>query len=481
MMEGLRVRRIDPFRLEIARTPPMHTNGIVYANAKIEQMLEKEEVLSQVANVACLPGIVGPSLAMPDIHWGYGFPIGGVAAFSAQDGIISPGGVGYDINCGMCCISTSLSLDEISPVLDNLLAALYRNVPAGVGSSSKGFCLNRKEFTQVLKEGAVWVIRKGYGPAEDLDAHEDGGCIHGADPAMVSKRAVERGLPQLGTLGSGNHFMEIDVVDSIIDGPTAEKFGLFRNQIVVLVHTGSRGLGHQVCDDYVHSMLSASARYGIDLPDRQLACAPLDSDEGRQYWSAMACAANFAFANRQIITFLIREAFERELGKGYERLGMRLLYDCCHNIAKKEKVVFEGRKREVCIHRKGATRAFPPGDPRLPERFRDTGQPILVPGDMGTMSYILAGSRGSGETFFSACHGAGRLLSRRQAKKISKGRSILDELKAKNIRAMAASRSTLAEEIPEAYKDVSEVVATITGAGVARTIARIRPVAMVKG
>ena len=480
-MEGLRVKRKDPFRLEIAQTPPMRTNGIVYANAKIEHMLEKEAVLTQVANVACLPGIVGPSLAMPDIHWGYGFPIGGVAAFSIKEGIISPGGVGYDINCGMCCISTNLTYQEISPVLDDLLVGMYRNVPAGVGSSNKGLGLKKKDFSDVLKKGALWVIKNGYAPSEDLDAHEDGGCIEGADPDMVSKRAVERGLPQLGTLGSGNHFIEIDVVDEIFDEAAAKSFGLFKGQIVVLVHTGSRGLGHQVCDDYVHSMIAAAARYGIALPDRQLACAPFTSPEGRAYWGAMACAANFAFANRQLITFLIRETFERQLGKSYERLGMRLLYDCCHNIAKKERIEFEGERREVCIHRKGATRAFPPGDPRLPDRFRATGQPVLVPGDMGTMSYILAGSSNAGETFFSACHGAGRLLSRRQAKKISQGRAILDELKKKNIHAMAASRSTLAEEIPEAYKDVSEVVATITGAGIARSVARVKPLAMVKG
>ena len=308
-MEGLRVTRKDPFRLEIGRTFPMRTNGIVYANAKIEHMLEKETVLSQVANVACLPGIVGPSLAMPDIHWGYGFPIGGVAAFSLSDGIISPGGVGYDINCGICCISTGLTLEEVSPVLDNLLVGVYRNVPAGVGSSNKGFSPGKKDFREILKKGALWMIKNGYAPREDLDAHEDGGCIEGADPDMVSKRAIERGLPQLGTLGSGNHFIEIDVVETIFDKAAAKSFGLFKGQIIVLVHTGSRGLGHQVCDDYVHSMLVASARYGIDLPDRQLACAPFASAEGRAYWGAMACAANFAFANRQMITFLIRETF----------------------------------------------------------------------------------------------------------------------------------------------------------------------------
>lgn len=481
MVEGLRLKRIDPFRLEIPRISPMRTNGIVYANEKIERSLGKEAVVEQVANVACLPGIVGPSLAMPDIHWGYGFPIGGVAAFSTADGVISPGGVGYDINCGIRCIATSLSIHEVSPVVDRLLAGLYRNIPAGVGSSNKGLQMGRKEFQEVLVKGASWAIKKGFAPATDLDAHEDRGCIEGADPDMVSARAIERGMPQLGTLGSGNHFLEIDVVEEIGDQKTAKAFGLFQDQVVLLVHTGSRGLGHQICDDYVHSMLGTVQKSRIDLPDRQLACAPFTSEMGRAYWGAMAAAANFAFANRELITCLIRGTFEGILGKGYERLGMRLLYDCCHNIAKKETVTIKGKTIEVCIHRKGATRAFPPNDPRLPERFRATGQPVLVPGDMGRMSYILAGSPNAGETFFSACHGAGRLLSRRQAKKISKGRSIIDELKRKNIHAMAASRGTLAEEIPEAYKDVSEVVATITGAGIARVVARLSPVAMVKG
>ncbi len=481
MMEGLRIRRIDPFRLEIERKPPMRTRGIVYANSKIERSLEKDIVLQQVANVACLPGIVGPSLAMPDIHWGYGFPIGGVAAFSARDGIISPGGVGYDINCGIRCISTRLGLDEVKPVLDELLTGLFRNVPAGVGSINKGFQVGKKEFREVLTKGALWAVKKGFADRDDLDAHEESGCIEGADPDMVSERAVERGLPQLGTLGSGNHFLELDVVDDIMDEETANRFGLFAGQVVVLVHTGSRGLGHQVCDDYVHSMLVSLRRFGIELPDRQLACAPVGSPEGKAYLGAMAAAANFAFANRDLITLVVRETFERQFNRSSERLGMRLLYDCCHNIAKMEKVTHEGSPITVCIHRKGATRAFPPGDPRLPERYRQTGQPVLVPGDMGRMSYILAGQAGSRETFYSACHGAGRLLSRRQATKISRGRSILDELRKKDIHAMAASRSTLAEEIPEAYKDVSDVVDTITGAGIARPVARLRPVAMMKG
>ena len=480
-MAALKIRRIDPYRIEIARQPPMRTTGLVYANGKIERTLEHDNVLQQVANVAALPGIVGPSLAMPDIHWGYGFPIGGVAAFSEADGIISPGGVGYDINCGICCISTQLSLNEVRPRIDRLLASLFNSVPAGVGSSNKGLAVGSKEFGQVLTKGAQWAVRKGYAPDEDLDAHEDGGCIEGADPGSVSKRAIERGQPQLGTLGSGNHFLELDVVDMISDATIAGSLGLFEGQVVVLVHTGSRGFGHQICDDYVHAMISASSRYGIELPDRQLACAPIRSREGQEYFGAMACAANFAFANRELITYLVRGTFEQFFEKSSEHMGMRLLYDCCHNIAKMERITWEGSQVNVCIHRKGATRALPPGDRRLPGRFARTGQPVLVPGDMGRMSYILVGSEGASETFYSACHGAGRLLSRHEAKKRSKGREIIRELHDKGIYAMAASRATLAEEIPDAYKDVSDVVDTITGAGIATAVARLKPVAMIKG
>jgi tRNA-splicing ligase RtcB len=480
-MGALMIRRIDPYRIEIAKQPPMRTTGLVYANSKIERSLEDDNVFQQVANVATLPGIVGPSLAMPDIHWGYGFPIGGVAAFSEKDGIISPGGVGYDINCGVCCISTRLKLDEVSPRIDRLLASLFNNVPAGVGSRNKGLAVGSKEFGQVLTKGAQWAVRKGYAPDEDLDAHEDNGCIDGADPDALSKKAIERGQPQLGTLGSGNHFLELDVVDMILNRVIAERLGLFEGQVVILVHTGSRGLGHQICDDYVHAMVSVASRYGIELPDRQLACAPVKSREGQEYFGAMACAANFAFANRELITFLVRETFEEFFGKSYEHLGMRLLYDCCHNIAKMERIIWGGSEVKVCIHRKGATRALPPGDKRLPDRFALTGQPVLVPGDMGRMSYILTGSQGASETFYSACHGAGRLLSRHEAKKRSKGRDVIRELHDRGIHAMAASRSTMAEEIPDAYKDVSDVVDTITGAGIATAVARLKPVAMIKG
>ncbi|HNY64387.1 MAG TPA: RtcB family protein [Deltaproteobacteria bacterium] len=480
-MDRLKVRRLDEYRVEIEQQKPMRAPGLVYASRAIEKDLGREEVLRQVANVACLPGIVGPSMAMPDIHWGYGFPIGGVAAFDLDEGIVSPGGVGYDINCGIRCIGTNLTRADVTPVVRDLLALLYTSVPSGVGSSTRSFRVDRKEFRKVLAMGSAWAFKRGLATREDLEAHEDGGCIEGADPDAVSERAYERGQPQLGTLGSGNHFLEIDVVDEVFDQETAAAFGLFQGQVVVLVHTGSRGFGHQVCDDYVHSMLAANRRFGIELEDRQLACAPAKSQEGKAYLGAMAAAANFAFANRQLITHLIREAFQVQFGKAWEKLGMRLVYDCCHNIAKKETVIHEGRKRRVCIHRKGATRALPPEDERLPARFRKTGQPVLVPGDMGRMSYVLAGDTGAGQTFSSACHGAGRLLSRGQAKKLARGRSILDELKGQGIEAMVASRATLAEEMPDAYKDVNEVVSTITGAGIARVVARLRPLGMVKG
>ncbi|HOM28345.1 MAG TPA: RtcB family protein [Deltaproteobacteria bacterium] len=474
-------RRIDEYRIEIERVPPMRSRGLVYANRAIERTIEHDNVLQQVVNVACLPGIIGPSIAMPDIHWGYGFPIGGVAAFSLDEGVISPGGVGYDINCGVGCILTGLEEKDAALHTEVLLAALFNEVPSGVGSKGGITGVTEKEFRRVLEQGAGWAVRKGYLPAEDLDAFEDGGCIPGADPDAASARAYERGMPQLGTLGSGNHFLELDVVQEIHDRKTAEAFGLFEGQVVVLVHTGSRGFGHQVCDEYVRDMIAASARYGIDLPDRQLACAPVRSREGREYLGAMAASANFAFANRAIVAYLVRRAFERVFGLSFERLGMRMLVDCCHNVAKVERVEWEGRVVEACIHRKGATRALPAGDVRLPARYAVTGQPVLVPGDMGRMSFILCALDGARETFFSACHGAGRLLSRHEAKRVSRGRKILDELRHKGIRAMAASKATLAEEIPDAYKDVSDVVDTVSGAGIARPVARLRPFAMVKG
>ncbi|MCD6569969.1 MAG: RtcB family protein [Deltaproteobacteria bacterium] len=480
-MEALKIERIDPYRLKIFKTPPMRTWGIVYANKVIEAGLEKDEALKQVANVACLPGIIGPSIAMPDIHWGYGFPIGGVAAFSLQDGVISPGGVGYDINCGIRCICTGLSIEEILPIKEKLLGEVFHRVPAGLGARHKRFKLSQKELKEIMIKGALWAVKKGFGTYDDLEAHEDYGSIPGADPDMVSGRACERGLPEVGTLGSGNHFIEIDVVDKIMDKKIARMFSLFKDQILIQVHTGSRGFGHQICDDYIRIMLSAGSRYNIYLPDRQLACAPIDTKEAKSYLGAMAAAANFAFANREMITYLIRETFEDLFGKSWENLGLRLLYDCCHNIAKIESIPWKGKSIEACIHRKGATRALPSGDARLPLRFKDTGQPVLIPGDMGRASFILVAGDNAKETFFSACHGAGRLLSRREAKRRAKGRSVFDELSKKEIYAIAASKATLAEEMPESYKDVSDVVDTISGAGVAKVIAKLRPIGMIKG
>lgn len=480
-MPPVKARRWDEYRIVIEKQPPMRTTGLVYANRSIEKTLEHDNVLQQVANVACLPGIIGPSIAMPDIHWGYGFPIGGVAAFSAHDGIISPGGVGYDINCGVCCILTNLEEDDVGVRMDDLLPALFNDVPSGVGSKGDFARVSSREFERMLVMGAGWLVKQGYIQEEDLESYEDRGCIEGADPGAVSARAYERGMPQLGTLGSGNHFLELDVVEEVLDEDRARLFGLFTGQVVILAHTGSRGFGHQVCDDYVREMISAASRYGIELPDRQLACAPASSREGREYYGAMAAAANFAFANRGIVVCLVRRCFERIFGMSFERLGMRLLVDCCHNIAKRERVEWEGSSIDACVHRKGATRALPPGDARLSERFRKSGWPVLVPGDMGRYSFILAGAEGARETFFSACHGAGRLLSRHEAKKRSRGRKILEELHHRGIQAMAASRATLAEEMPDAYKDVTDVVDTITGAGIASAVARLKPLAMIKG
>ncbi|HEY9160162.1 MAG TPA: RtcB family protein [Desulfomonilia bacterium] len=480
-MKDVRTTRIDPFRLKIERHGKMHTHGIIYANSDIENYLLNDQAVNQVANVACLPGIVGPSMAMPDIHWGYGFPIGGVAAFSMNDGIVSPGGVGYDINCGIRCLKTNLTHEQVSPVIERLVASLFITVPSGVGSQNKAIKINLQDFNQILVSGSSWVIRQGMAPEKDIECHEDYGCIKGADPDSVSKKAVERGLPELGTLGSGNHFIEIDTVDEIFDKDVARAFGLFEKQVVVQVHTGSRGLGHQICDDYIHQMIAVAAREGISLPDRQLACAPLFSTEAKKYLGAMASAANFAFANREIITFLIRECFENIFSKSFEKLGMDLLYDCCHNIAKIEKVKSGGREIEVCIHRKGATRALLPGDRRLPYKYINTGQPVLVPGDMGRESYILVGSEKAEDTYFSACHGAGRLMSRSEAKRHANERAVVDGLKLRGVHIIAASRATVVEEMPDAYKDVSKVVDTMTGADVAIKIAKLKPMGIIKG
>ncbi len=475
------LRPAGPCRWEIPRTGHMRVPGVIFAGPELIEPIRKDQSLIQVANVASLPGIVRHSLAMPDIHWGYGFPIGGVAAFDPDEGIVSPGGVGYDINCGCRLMTTALQAHEIRSSLERLVLALFRDIPAGVGSTG-ALHLSAKEEASVAAEGAPWAVKKGYGEKADLERTEDGGVMKDADPDVLSERAVKRGLDQLGTLGSGNHFLEIQVVDQVFDDSIARAFGLHEGRVTVMIHTGSRGFGHQICDDFLKTMASRVSLHGIHVPDRQLACAPLRSDLGRQYLSAMACAANYAWANRQILMHRARETILSELKIGPADLGMALLYDVCHNIAKMESHRVEGRTVPLCVHRKGATRALSPGHPALPPAYRRSGQPVLIPGDMGTCSYVLAGAPGAAEqSFSSTCHGAGRLLSRGQAVKRAKGRAIQRELEDKGIFVQSRGKKTLKEEMPEAYKDVSLVVDAVCQAGLARMVARLRPLGVVKG
>lgn len=478
------LERVDEFRWKIPRTykKEMRTDGLIYASEKMIPTICEDQAPEQVANVACLPGIVGYSMAMPDIHFGYGFPIGGVAAFDVKEGVVSPGGVGYDINCGVRFLRTNLTVEDLKPKLPALLDAIFENVPCGVGMGGK-IKVTAEELRQVMVKGARWAVERGFGWPEDLEHCEEGGALAGADPAAVSSRAVERGRPQLGTLGAGNHFLEIQVVEEIYEPTTAAKLGVTaKGQITVMVHTGSRGFGHQICDDYLQVMQNAVKKYGIYLPDRQLVCAPVESPEGKKYFSAMACAANFAWANRQMITHWVREAFERVFKKSAKDLGLFVIYDVAHNIAKIEEHTVDGRKVTVCVHRKGATRAFPPGHPAVPKDYQEIGQPVLVPGDMGTLSYILVGTeRAMKETFGSTCHGAGRLMSRAAALREKTGREVAEELRAKGILVKAASEKTLVEEMPEAYKDVTEVVEACHGAGISRMVVRVRPLGVVKG
>ena len=459
----------------------MRVPGIIYASDKLMKVMGKDESPKQVANVAQLPGIVKHSLAMPDMHWGYGFPIGGVAAFDINGGIVSPGGVGYDINCGCRLVVTNLRREEIRPQMAKIVNALFQHVPSGVGSRG-ALKLSRSEEKRVLVEGARWAVKNGYGSQSDLESMEDGGCLPGADPEAVSERALERGKDQVGTLGSGNHFLEVEIVEEIFDRDVASALGIEVGQVAVLIHSGSRGFGHQVCDDYLAKLVKHVDKIGINLPDRQLACAYIQSTEGQQYLSAMACAANYAWANRQMLMHWTGEALEKALGMGPRELGMRLVYDVCHNIAKIEEHIVDGKKMTLCVHRKGATRAFPPGHPALPQKFRKTGQPVLIPGDMGTGSYVLVGTEKAMEkTFGSTCHGAGRVMSRAAAIKASKGRSIHREMEDRGVLVMSAAKGTLAEEIPEAYKDIDEVVNVVHGAGLSRKVAKLRAVGCIKG
>ncbi len=477
------VERLDDVRWRLPREQraDMRVDGLVYASDRLMESLRDDPALAQVANVATLPGIVGHSLAMPDIHWGYGFPIGGVAAMRRADGVISPGGIGFDINCGVRLMRSDLTVEDLRPRLERLADELFRAVPSGIGASI-GRRLTPDELENVLRQGAGWAIERGDGWPEDIERTEERGRLGGADPSAVSTRARQRGSDQLGTLGSGNHFLEVDAVDDVADKEAAAALGLFDGQVVVFIHCGSRGLGHQVCTDHVAVLDRAMKRYGIEVPDRQLACAPIDSEEGRAYLCAMAAAANFAWANRQLIGHAVRGAFERVLGRDARRLGLELVYDVSHNMAKFERHTVDGAEVEVCVHRKGATRAFPAGHPDVPAAYREVGQPVMVPGDMGRHSYVAVGAPGSmAESFGSTCHGAGRALSRQAALRQLRGVDIAGELERDGIVVRAESPRLLGEEASIAYKDVAEVVRVAEKAGLLRPVARLRPLAVIKG
>ena len=472
--------QIDPYRWEIKKTGAMNVPARIYSSAALIKAVKEEAAFKQLVNVAQLPGIINVALAMPDVHWGYGFPIGGVAAFDLDSGIISPGGVGYDINCGVRLASTKLRIGDVQKNLEGLAVELQRSVPSGVGQKG-AIQLKESELKKVMKQGSKWAIDNGYGEPSDLQYTEEQGCMPNADPSAVSQRAMERGRPQLGTLGSGNHFMEIGLVEKVYDPHAAEAFNLSEGAVTIMVHTGSRGLGHQICDDFLAAMTRRQPK-GIDLPDRQLACAPFRSPEGEQYFNAMACAANFAWANRQVLMHMAREVFLNFFHISPRDLGMRLVYDVCHNIAKTEHHMINGKKQQVCVHRKGATRSFAPGSEQLSDRYKPVGQPVLIPGDMGTASFVLAGTElAMHETFGSTCHGAGRVLSRKAAVKSAKGRQLRQELESRGIYVRARGKLTMAEEMPEAYKDITEVVGAVHGSGISKMVAKLRPIAVTKG
>lgn len=478
------LERIDSCRWRIPKSyqPGMRVDGIIYADEKLIKDIRRDKAPQQVANVAHLPGIVKYSLAMPDIHWGYGFAIGGVAATDIEaGGVVSPGGVGFDICCGIRLMHTNLTKDQVKPKIKDVMAALFNHVPCGVGSHGD-IKISKDEEKKLLVKGARWAVEKGYGIPEDLEYTEEKGCVEGADPAAVSERAYERGKRQSGTLGSGNHFLEVQVVDEIYEPDIAEVFDLRVGQIMVMIHSGSRGLGYQICDDYARNMIPALKKYGIEVPDRQLACVPVNSPEGKAYIAAMKCAANYAWANRQCLMYLVRCVFEKVFDMGPKDLGMNLIYDVAHNIAKFEKYIIDGQEKTLCVHRKGATRAFGPGHPELPARYKRIGQPVIIPGDMGRCSYLLVGTEAAAEeTFNSTCHGAGRLLSRSAAIKATKGRSVFREMEDKGIVVMSRDKRTLAEEVSEAYKNVNEVVDVVCEAGISKKVCRLRPIGVMKG
>ncbi|MFH1771445.1 MAG: RtcB family protein [Candidatus Omnitrophota bacterium] len=470
------------FRIPKSYKAGMRVDGIIYADDKLIEGIKKDRALEQVANVAHLPGIVKNSLAMPDIHWGYGFSIGGVAATDPENGgVISPGGVGYDINCGIRLLKTNLDLKDIKDKIPRIVNSLFQNVPSGVGSKGD-VKMSFSEEKRLLIDGAKWAVSRGYGVKEDLECCEEYGAIEGADPDCVSDRAYERGKPQAGTLGSGNHFLEVQVIEDIFDDKIAQSLGLYIGQITVMIHSGSRGFGYQVCDDSVKGMVKCLSKYSINVPDRQLVCAPVNSPEGKRYIGAMRAAANYAWANRQVLMHLTRQSFEKIFSKSWQSLGMSLIYDVAHNIAKIEKHEIFGIEKALCVHRKGATRALGIGHPELPDRYRDIGQPVIIPGDMGTGSYLLAGTKkAEEESFSSTCHGAGRIKSRHEALKTISLDKLINELKQKGIEVRATGKKTIVEEAPSAYKDIDQVIDVVHNAGLSKKVCRMRPLCVVKG
>ncbi len=474
---------IEPFVYEVGKhlRPDMRVPARIYADDYILDMALNDKAVEQLVNTATLPGIVRYALAMPDVHQGYGFPIGGVAAMALPDGAISPGGVGFDINCGVRLLTSFIEVDAIRPHMDKLMTALFQNVPTGVGGEGD-LRLSDKELRAVLDKGAAWAVSRGLGAPRDLEHTEDHGCMAAADSSAVSARALERGREQVGTLGSGNHFLEVDEVVEVYDQEIAAAFGLTRGRVCVWVHCGSRGLGHQICTDAVSAMQRSTGKYGFRVPDRELVSAPFESPEGRQYFAAMCCAANYAWANRQVITHNVRKSFDQVLAGIIQNRELSMLYDVCHNIAKVEHHVVNGDKVRLCVHRKGATRAFGPNLPEVPEPYRRLGQPVLIPGDMGTGSYVLVGTdKAMRDTFGSTCHGAGRVASRAKARQGVRGEDLRAELERAGVVVRAGSLRGLAEEAPDAYKDLDNVVNVVHQAGLARKVARTRPLGVIKG
>ena len=479
----MHIKKLTDYKWEIEQDKErgMRVPGIIFADERLMKMIREDNSPEQVANGASLPGIVTGSMAMPDIHFGYGLPIGGVVATRLEDGVVSPGGTGYDINCGVRLLRTQLDVASVMAVSRRLADELFHHIPTGVGSRGN-IRLSERDYEEVLVNGAAWAVERGYGVGADIEHLEANGCLEGADPERVSSHALERGRNQLGTLGSGNHFLEVQVVDEIFHPKAADAFGLYPGQVVVMIHTGSRGFGHQVCTDYLKEMARAVRKYDIQLPDRQLACAPIRSSEGQAYLGAMRAAANYAWTNRQCLAGMTEKAFEKVFQQGPAALGISTVYDVAHNIVKIEEHMVKGKKTPLAVHRKGATRAFPAGHPEVSPSYREVGQPVIIPGDMGRCSYVLAGTpKAMEESFGSTCHGAGRLMSRHESIRKTKGRAIERELGDRGIEVRSSGRNTLKEEAPEAYKDVTDVVNVVEKAGLSLKVAKLRPLIVIKG